>query len=63
VFVDADGNIAQSSDNAVGWKMTYFLTHPDYVLYVGKVGDNTSQKSDENVGGQKFLVAADEWAL
>jgi hypothetical protein len=29
VFVNADGNIAQSSDNAVGWKMTYLLTHPD----------------------------------
>ena len=36
--------------------------HPEKVLFVDEVGCNTSQKSDGNIGGEKFLVDPDSQA-
>jgi hypothetical protein len=62
VHVDVNGNVTEEEEG-FGRKTKYLVTRPNYILYVDEVGDNTSQKSDGNVGGEKFLVAADQRAL
>jgi len=39
-------------------KSEYFLLHPEKLLFVDEVGNNTSQANDGNVGGEKFLCFA-----
>ncbi len=60
VYVRADGTITQDKAESVGRKTKFILTRPEYVFFVDEVGCNTSQKSDGNVGGQKFVVSQ-EW--
>ena len=45
-----DGNEAPTEENSVGRQSSYKLTHPDLVLFMDEVGDNTSQKNNRNVG-------------
>jgi hypothetical protein len=56
VFVRANGTITQDKAESVGRKTKFKLTQPEYVFFVDEVGCNTSQKSDGNVWGQKFVV-------
>ena len=63
VMVNRDGKVVQSEVLAFGRKTKYLLLHPELVLFIDEVGDNTSQKNDRNVGGQKFLVQNDQRAL
>jgi len=63
VFVKIDGTITENEGESFGRKTKYILTKPSYCLYVDEVGCNTSQKSDGNVGGQKFVVGANQRAL
>jgi len=46
-----------SMKDAVGEKVEYEITHPDHILYVDEVGNNTCQRDDGSKGGQKFLGA------
>ena len=46
-----------SIKDAVGEKVEYEITHPDHILYVDEVGNNTNQRDDGSKGGQKFLGA------
>jgi len=55
-WFNKDGNEAPTEENSVGRQSSYKLTHPDLVLFMDEVGDNTSQNNDGNVGGQKLLV-------
>jgi hypothetical protein len=63
VFIKIDGTITENEGESFGRKTKYILTKPSYCLYVDEVGCNTSQKSDGNVGGQKFVVGANQRAL
>ena len=56
VMVDINGNITTNQDEQFGRKTRYLLTRPEMLLFVDEVGDNTSQKNDGNIGGQKFMV-------
>ncbi len=49
-----------SEENAFGEATAYELTHPHMLLTVDKTGSNTNQKLDGHIGGQLFLVGADE---
>ena len=50
------GEKVSNKEQAVGEKVEYQVTHPDYILYVDEVGNNTWQKEDGSKGGQKMLV-------
>jgi hypothetical protein len=63
VWVNKEGAIVQTKDEAWGRLTNYLLTHPDYVIFVDEVGDNTSQKNDGNVGGTKYAVEKSSHAL
>ncbi len=56
VFVTLDGKITENKQESIGRETNFLLTRPDYVFFIDEVGCNTSQKSDGNVGGQKFVV-------
>jgi len=62
-FLDAEGNIVHSEAEAFGRKTKDLLTQPEYVFFVDEVGDNTLQKNDGNVGGQKFVIGEKDRAL
>lgn len=50
------GEKVSNREEAVGEKVEYDLTHPDYILYVDEVGNNTCQKEDGSKGDQNMLV-------
>jgi hypothetical protein len=43
VWLDKENNIVQSKEEAFGRQTQYFITHPDYLIFVDEVGDNASQ--------------------
>ena len=45
-----------SKEMTVREKGEYKVTHPDHILYVDEVGNNTRQKDDGNKGGEKYLA-------
>jgi hypothetical protein len=62
-MVTLDGTIMKNEAESYDRKMKYLLTRLDYVLFVDEVGCNTSQKSDGNVGGEKFVIHEDQCTL
>jgi hypothetical protein len=58
-WLDKHGNIIDNEADAYGQKTKYLLKHPEKLLFVDEVGENISQKDDDNAGGQKFMVAPD----
>ena len=63
VLVKLDGNITENKQESIGRETNFLLTRLDYVFFVDEVGCNTSQKSDGNVGSQKFVVEKKKRAL
>jgi len=57
------GQVTTNKDEAYRWKMIYLLTHPEMVLFVDEVGDNTSQKNDGNIRGQTYIVNTNQHPL
>jgi hypothetical protein len=55
VWMDAEGNIVDSEDEAFGLQVDTVLKHPDHVFTVDEVGNNTNQKNDGHIGGGRFL--------
>ena len=45
-----------TKDRTVGEKVECRVTHPEYILFADEVGNNTCQKDDGHMGGQKYLV-------
>ena len=45
VWVNEQGNIVANEEEAFGYKTKFLLTHPEIVLFIDEVGDNTSQKN------------------
>jgi len=62
VWVDKAGHVTYK-ENAFGHKTHYMLTHPEMMLFVDEVGDNSSQKNDGNVEGEKLVVENNQQAL
>ena len=62
-WFNKDGNKAPTEENCAGQQSSYKLTCPDLVLFMDEVGDNTSQKNNRNVGGQKLLMDPKHQAL
>jgi hypothetical protein len=56
-------NIVQSKEEAFGRQKQYCITHPDNLVFVDKIGDNTSQRNDGNAGGKNFILDKDKNAL
>ncbi len=48
VWVIKDNQIVQSKDEIFGKQTQYYVTHPDYLVFVDEVGDNRSQQNDGN---------------
>ena len=61
-WVNNENEPVELEKDAYGRKTAYSLMHPEKVLFVDEVGCNTSQKSDGNIGGEKFLVDPDSQA-
>ena len=38
----------------------YWMTHPDFVLFVDECGANTNQKDDGHLGGQLFVIPVED---
>lgn len=55
VWRNKDGEIVEQEVDSFGLESAYELIHPDWVVFVDEVGNNTSQMRDGNVGGQKLL--------
>ena len=55
VWMDIDGNLCLSEEEAFGEKVDTVVTHPDFLLFVDEVSNNTNQKNDGPKGGEKVL--------
>jgi hypothetical protein len=47
-MVDKEGNIVMDEEHMYGRPTKYNLTHPEKMIFVDEVGDNTSQANDGN---------------
>ena len=63
VWVNKDNNIVQSKEEAFSRQTQYYIMHPDHLVFVDEVGDNTSQQNDGNADGEKFIVDKDRCAM
>ena len=55
-FVNKDGEVVESENEAFGKKVIVEITHPKWILFGDEVGTDISMKDDGHVGGQKFVV-------
>ncbi len=58
VMLDKSGEIVEHAEEAFGLPTQYIIQRPDKLVFVDKVGSNTSTTKDGNVGGEKFLCQA-----
>jgi hypothetical protein len=63
VWLNKENKIVQCKEEAFGRQTPYYITHPEYLVFIDEVGDNTSQKNDGNAGGEKFIVDKDKHAI
>jgi hypothetical protein len=47
---DKNGDVVETEEEVFGFKTRYELIHPDHFIFVGEVGNNTSQAKDGQVG-------------
>jgi hypothetical protein len=62
-WLDKEGVVVEEEHLAFGRKTKYQMIHPNYLVFVDEVGDNTSQKDDENIAGTKYVVSRKNRAL
>ena len=55
IWMNREGGIVMSAEKALGMNVAYRVKHPDYMLFVDEVGNNTNMKDDGNVGGGLLL--------
>jgi len=53
---NAAGEKVSCEGESTGEKIQYKIIHPDYILHVDEVGNNTCQRDDGHKGGQRYLV-------
>jgi len=56
---DKNGDVVETEEEAFGCKTRYELIHLDHFIFVNKVGNNTSQAKDGQVGGKTYLCSKD----
>ena len=55
VWMNREGEIVMSAEEALGMKVTHHLKHPKYMLFVDEVGNNTNMKYYGKFGGKRLL--------
>ena len=55
VWMNREGEIFMSAIEALGMKVTHQVLHPEYMLFVDEVGNNTNMKEDGKFGGKLLL--------
>jgi hypothetical protein len=55
-MLDKEGNIVTDEADMYGSPTKYRLTHPEKLIFVDEVGDNTSQANDGNNTGTKYVT-------
>ena len=55
VWINREGDIVMSAEEALGMKVIHRVKHPEYMLFVDEVGNNTNMKDDGKVGGERLL--------
>ena len=55
-FVNENGEVVESENDAFGKKIIVEITHPEWILFGDEVGTDISMKDDGHVGGQTFVV-------
>jgi hypothetical protein len=55
-ILDKEGSIVMDEKNMYGRPTTYNLTHPEKMIFVDEVGDNTSQANDRNKTGTSYVT-------
>ena len=53
--MNRNGDIVMSAKEALGMKVTHQVKHPEYILFVDEVGNNTNMKDDGKVGGERLI--------
>lgn len=59
VLYDAKGEITLNKEEAVGLPSRYLIIDPENIFLVDETGDNTNQKEDARVGGEKIIPPTD----
>ena len=59
VWLNKRGEIVELEGELSGLKTEYLLHHPSKLMFVDKVGSNTSQAKDGNCRGKKFITPND----
>jgi hypothetical protein len=57
---DREGNIVDDPSKMYGRPTKYQMIKPEPCLFVDETGCNTNQKTDRNVGGEKFFVSVEQ---
>jgi hypothetical protein len=55
-MLDKEGNEVTNKKYMYGRPTMYNLTHPDKLIFVDEVGDNTSQENDGNKTRAKYVT-------
>jgi hypothetical protein len=56
IFTDINGRPVDHETKRFGLAQPIKITKPEWILFAGESGFNTSQKKDGHVGGQKFVI-------
>ena len=54
-WMDWQGNIVGTEEEAFGLACKFFLKHPEYLIFVDEVGNNTNMKDGKRYGSKKSL--------
>jgi hypothetical protein len=57
---DQEGNIVDNPSKMYGRPSKYCMIKPERCLFVDETGCNTNQKTDGNIGGEKFVVSVEQ---
>jgi hypothetical protein len=57
---DREGNIVDNPSKMYGWPSKYRMIKPEWCLFVDETGCNTNQRTDGNIGGEKFVVSVEQ---
>ena len=60
VWMDRNGCIVDSEEQAFGCKVDMIFSRPDLAFMMDEVGCNTSQEKDGRNGGEKYVCGVDE---
>ena len=55
VWMNREGDIVMSAEEALGMNFKHQVKHPDYMIFVDEVGNNTNMNDDGKVRGERLL--------